>query len=73
MCKVLKNVLLPKYVTFPNEKEWLKIADGFDRKCNFPNCLGALNGIHIKIQKPNKSGAKFKNFKKCDSIVLMAI
>lgn len=56
----------------PTKKEWLQIADGFERHWNSPNCIGALDGKHFRIVKPKNSGAKFKNYKKYDSIVLLA-
>lgn len=35
-----------------NETTWLRIAAKFAKKTNFPNCLGAVDGKHIKIKKP---------------------
>lgn len=53
--------------------EWLKVAELFNTRWNFPNCLGALDGKHIQIKPPNKSGSTFYNYKHSFSIVLMAL
>ena len=49
-----------------NNASWIKIAEEFERKWNFPNCLGATNRKHIKdimIQNPANSGNLHFNFK----------
>ncbi|KAF2897014.1 hypothetical protein ILUMI_09163, partial [Ignelater luminosus] len=40
---------------------------------NMPNCIGAIDGKHISIQSPFKSGTRFYNYKHFYSIHLMAI
>lgn len=56
-----------------NEEEWRKVAKGFEDKWQFPNCLGAVDGKHVRIIPPKGSGSLFWNYKKFHSIVLMAI
>ena len=53
--------------------EWKKVADLFQRRWNLPNCLGALDGKHIVIKLPIRSGGEFFNYKHTFSIVLMAL
>ena len=73
-CKAIATVFVSLYVKMPdNEAEWLRIAEAFERMWNFPNCIGALDGKHILIQRPPHGGSKFFNYKKFNSIVLMAI
>ena len=47
-----------------SEKEWVEIAEQFETKWNFGNCIGAIDGNHVLIQAPPKSGSYFFNYKK---------
>ncbi|XP_046991873.1 protein ALP1-like [Schistocerca americana] len=59
---------------FPKcEEDWLRIASGFESKWQFPHCLGAIDGKHIIIVPPKESGSFFFNYKKTNSVVLMAV
>ena len=49
------------------------MADEFQARWNFPNCLGALDGKHINIRPPMNTGSAFYNYKHRFSIVLMAL
>lgn len=54
-------------------QEWIEISNEFYAKWNFPNCLGALDGKHVVIRCPYKSGSMFFNYKHTFSVVLMAM
>nr|XP_026695263.1 uncharacterized protein LOC104265542 [Ciona intestinalis] len=62
-CSAIWNVLGPKYVKPPTSEDWIKIAEDFEQIWNFPNCLGALDGKHIRIKSPPNSGSEFYNYK----------
>lgn len=65
----LHNIVFPKL----DEDKYKSIAVGFEEKWNFPNCIGAIDGKHVAIQTPPRSGSEFFNYKKHSSVVLMAI
>lgn len=74
MSNVIWESLQTDFLKLPDtEREWEDIALRFERKANFPHCIGAVDGKHIRILKPAKSGSMFFNYKEYYSFVLMAI
>jgi hypothetical protein len=55
------------------EIDWVNIANGFRVKANFPNCIGAIDGKHVRIIRPHESGSLYFNYKKYFSINLLAV
>jgi len=55
------------------KNDWIKIAEIYQKKADFPHCLGAIDGKHIRIRKPNNTGSEYFNYKNYFSIVLMAV
>jgi len=55
------------------EEEWINIANQFEAKWNFGNCIGAIDGKHVIMQAPARSGSCYFNYKKTHSIVLLAV
>lgn len=72
-CKVLVEKLMTEVMPLPTENKWREIADEFWNCWNFPNCIGSLDGKHIVIQAPPRSGTLYFNYKKTFSVVLMAL
>ncbi|XP_052809631.1 uncharacterized protein LOC128238097 [Mya arenaria] len=55
------------------EDAWWEVAQQLQNKWNFPHCRGALDGKHIAIQKPPKSGTLYYNFKGFFCTVMLAL
>ncbi|KAF0709027.1 protein ANTAGONIST OF LIKE HETEROCHROMATIN PROTEIN 1-like [Aphis craccivora] len=47
----------------PSKEDLIQIARDFWEKWNFPNCVGSIDGKHIRIFCPGKSGTLFFNYK----------
>lgn len=73
-CGAIWEALHEIYLRPPKSKdEWLKISQQFEELWNFPHCLGAIDGKHITMQCPLKSGSLYYNYKGYFSIVLLAL
>lgn len=49
-CKAIWEALKLDYLAQPTENQWRKIADDFETKWNFSNCVGAIDGKHVRLQ-----------------------
>lgn len=57
----------------PTEQSFKSVAMEYWRKWNFPNCLGSIDGKHIRIKCPAGSGSMYFNYKGYHSTVLQAV
>lgn len=57
----------------PTCERWESIASDFESTAQFPHCLGAVDGKHIRLTSPFNSGSMYFNYKGYFSIVLMAV
>lgn len=53
--------------------EWIAVAEDFMRMWNMPNCLGAIDGKLVHIQRPVKCGGQYFNYKRSFSVNMMAV
>lgn len=72
-CVVIWETLRKEFMKQPTTEDWLDIAQKYEIKANFPHCVGAIDGKHIRITKPRGSASEFFNYKKFFSIVLVAV
>jgi hypothetical protein len=73
-CEVINDEFMNEVLKCPStEAEWKAVAEGFENKWNFYHCIGALDGKHIAMKKPAKSGSIYYNYKGFFSQVLMAL
>lgn len=65
--------LKPVHMPSPTRETFRSASDDFYNLWNFPNCLGAIDGKHVRTRCPSKSGSMFYNYKRYFSIVLQAV
>ena len=71
VCKAISETLSHEFIKCPtSEEEWEQIAHEF---WQLPNCLGAIDGKHVRILHPPGSGSDYFNYKGFFSIVLLAV
>ncbi|XP_034039667.1 putative nuclease HARBI1 [Thalassophryne amazonica] len=74
VCQAIIEELSDEVLMCPDTAEgWKQVAHHFYNRWNFPHCVGAIDGKHVAIKKPGKSGSVFYNCKGFFSIVLLAI
>ncbi|XP_077111133.1 uncharacterized protein LOC143766998 [Ranitomeya variabilis] len=67
-CRAIWDILQPEYIPQPSMDIWLRSAEQFQQICHFPNCVGAVDGKHIRIAKLAGKGSQYYNYKKYFSI-----
>ncbi|CAH1980922.1 unnamed protein product [Acanthoscelides obtectus] len=73
VCQALWKVMHSECIPSPTKAVWESVANGFEQAANFPHCIGAVDGKHIRIVNPVHSGSMYFNYKDYHSIVLMGI
>jgi len=63
--------MLTECIPLLNKEKWESITKEFETRANFPHCLGAVDGKHIRIINP--LGSMYYNYKGYSSVVLMAV
>lgn len=70
---VLQMKLVPLFLRPPDHINWEQKAEEFWKRWGFPNCVAAIDGKHVRIVAPSKSGSLYFNYKGYFSIVLLAM
>ena len=74
VCHDIFESLKDDYLRAPETaEEWSEIAKQFEEQWNFPHVIGAIDGKHIRIECPKKSGTLYYNYKGFYSLVLLAV
>jgi hypothetical protein len=60
---------MPKMTT----EKWEELSEEFKKYADLPNCVGAIDGKHIRIVQPSDTGSLYYNYKKYFSTVLLAV
>lgn len=71
--KAIKKHLFTIAVPTPTEQSLKTNAEHNFTRWNFPNCVGSIDGKHVRIVCPPKTGSLCWNFKSFFSVVLLAI
>lgn len=71
--KSISDRLLNTALPAPTTETLQANAVDFWAKWNYPNCVGAIDGKHVRVRCPPHSGSAFFNYKDFFSIVLLAI
>ena len=70
---VIWEELNEEHMPAPTKESLKTISEDFYSIWNFPNCLGSIDGKHIRVQCPQKTGSMYYNYKSYFSIVLQAV
>ena len=69
---IWKNVQ-PIHMPALDREICLNAVHEFNERWDFPNCFGCIDGKHIRIKCPPKTGSLFYNYKQYFSIVLQGV
>ena len=72
VCRAIWMTLKDEFVAFPTGAQWERQKAEFWHDWNFPNCVGAIDGKHVEIEAPARSGSAYFNYKGYFSFILMA-
>lgn len=72
MLAIIKN-LESTYLPSPDASMWAASEKVFREKWNFPFCVGAIDGKHVRIKAPWNTGSFHHNYKKFFSVVMLAV
>ena len=64
VCRTILAEFQDKYLHCPDSPdEWQRVEEKFRNRWNVPNAVGAIDGKHITMKKPKKSGSDYYNYR----------
>ena len=60
-CKAIVDLLLRKYIQFPQGQELSSVVEGFKNKWGLVQCAGSIDGSHIPVMPPAQNHTDFYN------------
>ncbi|CAK1600108.1 unnamed protein product [Parnassius mnemosyne] len=73
VCEAIWKRLQPIYMREPTLEDWEVSISGFYEKWQFPNCCGSIDGKHVTVKCPDKTGSNYFSYLRKFSFVLLAI
>ncbi|XP_077091696.1 uncharacterized protein LOC143744162 [Siphateles boraxobius] len=72
-CKAVRQVLMPEFIQLPEGDALREVVQGFQMRCGFPQCAGAIDGSHIPIIAPEENHVDYFNRKGWHSVLLQGV
>ena len=72
-CDAIQECLQLANMSARHKNDRIRIARKFYEQTNFPNCIGAVDGKHIRMRNPNEGRAQFFSYWNFFSTVLIAV
>lgn len=72
-CCAIWEVLSKEHFLTATQGNWQDVSKNFEKFANFPLCLGAIDGKHVRIENFPGEGSLNFNYKKFHSVVLLAV
>lgn len=65
--------LTRQHISIPTGDRLKEVTRGYEERCGFPQCAGAIDGTHIPILSPRDNPSDYYNRKGWHSILLQAV